>query len=160
MKPSMREALNEQMNKELYSGYLYLSMSAYFESEALLGFAQWMKDHAQEEVDHAMKIFHFMNERGQRVTLGAIDQPETEFASPLSVFEMALAHEKMVTGLINDLYELALSEKDHATAVFLQWFITEQVEEEATFGDILDQLKRAGTSEHALFMLDRHLISA
>ncbi len=153
----MEEALNEQINAELYSSYLYLSMSAYFESISLKGFAQWMKAQAEEELLHAIKFYDFVNERGGRVILKAIKAPETEWESPLAVFEAVLKHEQMVTGLINDLVNLAIEEKDHATNIFLQWFVSEQVEEEASAEEIVQKLKLMGEARGGMFMLDREL---
>jgi len=153
----MEEALNQQVNAELYSSYLYLSMSAYFESINLKGFANWMKVQAQEELLHAMKIYDFINERGGRVTLTSIDAPPTEWDSPLAAFEGVYEHECKVTGLINDLVNLALEEKDHASHIFLQWFVTEQVEEEASADEIVQRLKLMGDARGGLFMLDREL---
>ncbi len=153
----MEEALNEQINAELYSSYLYLSMSAYFESISLKGFAQWMKVQAEEELLHAMKFYDFVNERGGRVLLKEIKAPETDWESPLAVFEAVLRHEQFVTGLINNLVNLAIEEKDHATNIFLQWFVTEQVEEEATADEIVQKLKLMGEARGGMFMLDRQL---
>ena len=124
----MQDAINEQIKNELYSGYLYLAMAAYAEDQNLPGFAHWMKAQCQEEVEHAMKFFDYITERGGRVELGAIDQPPVEFESPTQIFEMTLEHERKVTALINSLYELALAEKDYPTQVLLHWFIEEQVE--------------------------------
>ncbi|MCK5556801.1 MAG: ferritin, partial [Candidatus Hydrogenedentes bacterium] len=123
----MRDALDEQLNWELYSAYLYVSMSAYFDSVNLPGFANWMRVQAQEELVHAMKFYDFINERGGRVTLQPVEGPPTEWSSPLDAFENAYRHEQKVTGLINDLVNLAVKERDHATNIFLQWFVTEQV---------------------------------
>jgi len=153
----MQEALNAQINAEWYSEYLYYSMSAYFESTGLPGMANWMNAQAQEEHIHAMKIYDYVNERGGRVVLRAIGAPPAEWESPLAVFEAALAHERKVPGLINDLMDLALSEKDHATAQFLQWFVEEQVEEEASADAIVQQLRWIGESGHGLLMLDKEL---
>jgi ferritin len=153
----MEEALNEQLNRELFSSYLYLSMAAYFESQAFSGMAQWMRFQAQEENAHAMKFYDFIHERNGRVKLKEIGEPKTEWDSPLNGFEEALGHERMITGAINDLAGLALEEKDHATNAFLQWFITEQVEEEATVQAILDKLNLVGDNGVALFMVDQEL---
>ena len=153
----MREALNDQLIAETYSGYLYLAMGAYFEAEGLRGFAHWMGIQAREEFFHAAKFYNFINERGGRVVLKAIDGPPTEWASPLAVFEAVLAHEQKVTGLINDLVGLAQEEKDHASGIFLQWFVTEQVEEEDSAGEILQQLKLVGEAGQGLFMLDKEM---
>jgi ferritin len=157
MNTKIQDALNAQINAEIYSSYLYLSMSAYFESQNLAGMANWMRNQAQEEMIHAMKFFGFVNEREGRVLLTQVDGPETEWNSPLDVFENALAHEKKVTGLINDLVDLSLAEKDHAANIFLQWFVTEQVEEEATASSIVDKLKLIGDNPVALYMLDGEL---
>jgi ferritin len=153
----MQEALNGQLNAELYSSYLYLSMAAYFQSLNLGGFGNWMRVQAQEEDMHAMKFYNFINERGGRVLLKPIDGPPTEWDSPLAAFEAVLEHEQKVTGLINELVELALSEHDHATNIFLQWFVTEQVEEEDSANDVIQQIKMVGGAEGGLFMLDREL---
>ena len=154
---TLQDAMNEQIKNELYSAYLYLSMSAYCETANLPGFAHWMRLQAQEEETHAMKFFDFIHERGGRVVLQAIDQPPAEFQSPLKVFKQTLEHEQKVTGLINDLYALAVQEKDYASQVFLQWFVTEQVEEEDSATQILETLKMIGDKSHALLMLDREL---
>ena len=153
----MEKAINDQMNAEFYSSYLYLAMSAYFESVGLGGCANWMRMQAQEEWFHGMKMFHFVNERGGRVKLQKIDEPASEWKSTLDVFENVLAHERKVTGLINDLVDKALDEKDHASNIFLQWFVTEQVEEEDTASGIVDKLKFIGKDASALFALDQEL---
>lgn len=154
---SMLKALNEQINHELYSSYLYLSMSAHFQEANLPGFAHWMALQSKEEYEHAMKIFRYITERNGRVVLDAIDRPPTEFKKPLEVLKQVLEHEKKVSGLINRLYEMAVKEKDYPTQVMLQWFITEQVEEEKTAGDIIEQLKMVGDMPAGLIMLDRQL---
>ncbi|MGC9348319.1 MAG: ferritin [Anaerolineae bacterium] len=153
----MQDAMNEQIKNELYSAYLYLSMAAYFETENLTGFAHWMREQAEEEQEHALKFFDFINERGGRVTLHAIDQPPADFGSPLNVFEETLSHEQKVTSLIHDLYALALEENDYASQVFLQWYVAEQVEEEANVTEILERLKMLGDRGQGLLMLDRAL---
>ncbi len=153
----LQGAINEQIKNELYSGYLYLAMSAYFEANNLPGFAGWMRAQAAEEQEHALKFFDFVNERGGRVELQAIDQPPVEFEGPLAIFQTTLEHEKKVTGLINGLYELALAEKDYPAQVMLQWFIDEQVEEEANATHIVETLKMVGEKGQALVMLDRQL---
>jgi ferritin len=154
---AVKDAMNRQIQHELYSAYLYLSMSAYCEAQNLPGFAHWMRLQAQEEVEHAMKFYNFVYDRGGRVTLLAIDQPPTEFQSPLDVFEKTLEHEQKVTGMIHDLYALAVQEKDYPSQVFLQWFVDEQVEEEKSAADIIEMLKRVGDHGPALIMLDREL---
>ncbi|MBL7153967.1 MAG: ferritin [Phycisphaerae bacterium] len=153
----IEKALNEQINAELYSAYLYLSMVAYFESVNLTGFATWMRAQTQEEIMHAMKMYDFINERGGRVILKAIEMPPPEWGSALAAFEAAYAHEQIVTGLINDLVNLAVAEKDHATNSFLQWFVNEQVEEETSADNVVQNLKMAQDAPGALFMLDREL---
>jgi len=153
----MEKALNKQINAELYSSYLYLSMSAYFESVSLAGLAHWMRQQAQEELFHGMKIFDFVNERGGRALLDSIEKPKSKWASTQAVFKNVLEHEQLVTSLINDLVNLALDERDHATNIFLQWFVSEQVEEEASAGEIVDKLKLIKNDPNGLFMLDREL---
>jgi ferritin len=154
---TIQGAINDQIKHEFFSSYLYLSMSAYFETLSLPGFASWMRVQSQEEHEHAMKFFDFLNDRGGSVELQALDQPAGEFQSPLDVFEQALAHERKVTSLIHRLYELALKESDYATQTLLQWFITEQVEEEKNAGQIVEQLKMTGGEPSALLLLDRDL---
>jgi ferritin len=153
----METSLNSQLNAELYSGYLYLSMNAYFKNLNLDGFANWMYAQALEELMHGMKFYAFINQRGGRVKLAEIAAPPVEWGSPLEVFEETLKHEQKVTGLINNLVEIALEERDHATQIFLQWFVTEQVEEEENVGGVLEQLKLLGEAQGGLFMIDREL---
>lgn len=157
MTPTMQTALNEQINHELYSAYLYLSMAAYFEGKNLPGFANWMKIQAQEETAHAMKFYNFIFDRNGTVTLKAIAQPPTEFKSSLEVFKQALEHEQKVTTLITKLYEQALTEKDYPTQVMLQWFIDEQVEEEKNVTEIIARLEMIGDSKGSLLYLDHEL---
>jgi ferritin len=154
---AMQDAINEQIKNELYSAYLYLAMAAYSEANSLSGFAHWLRVQSDEEVAHAMKFFDFVNERGGRVVLHAIDQPPVEFESPVEIFEQTLNHERKVTGMIHHLYELALEEKDYPAQVMLHWFIDEQVEEESNATQILDTLKMIGDKGQALVMLDREL---
>ena len=153
----MEKALNEQVNAALYSAYLYLSMEAYFKSLNLNGFANWMRVQTQEEVAHGMKIYGFIDERGGRITLKAIDGPQTKWDSPLAVFKEIFKHEQKVTSLINNLVNLAIEEKDHATNTFLQWFVNEQVEEEASADQVVQQLKMMEKAPGGMFMLDREL---
>ena len=153
----MQDALNGQLNAELYSSYLYLSMNAYFKSINLDGFANWMYYQALEELTHSMKFYDFIIQRGGKVNLQQVDAPPIAWDSPLAVFEATLEHEQKVTGLINDLVELALAEHDHATNIFLQWFVSEQVEEEESVGGVLEQLKLMGEAKGGLFMIDREL---
>jgi ferritin len=153
----VQDTINEQIKNELYSAYLYLSMSAHCEAANLHGFAHWMRVQSQEEVSHAMKFFEFVFDRGGRVVLQAIDQPPVDFKSPLDLFQQTLQHEQKVTGMINHIYDLAAKENDYATQTFVQWFITEQVEEEKNASQILEQLKVVGDQPAALFMLDSYL---
>jgi len=144
IKEKIQDALNKQINAELYSSYLYLSMSAYFESINLKGCANWMRVQTQEELVHAMKFYDYLIERGGKVILSSIESPPTEWPSPLAIFEQAYQHEQKVTGLINGLVDLAIAEKDHATNNFLQWFVSEQVEEEASADEVAQKIKLMG----------------
>ena len=153
----MQDALNEQIREELASAYIYLSMAAYCESINLGGFAHWMQAQSNEEMAHAMKFYGYIHERGGRVVLDAIEQPPTEFAGPLDVFEKTLAHEQYITERIHKLYALAVEESDYASLSILQWFVDEQVEEENSATEILEILKMIGEKGQALFMLDRQL---
>ena len=154
---AIQDAMNEQIKNEFYSAYQYLSMAAYCESANLPGFAHWMRTQSQEEMEHAMKFYDFILARNGRVVLQAMDQPVVDFVSPLEVFEQALEHEREVTAMINDLYGLAVRENDYASQAFLQWFVTEQVEEEKNAGDVVDTLKMVGEKSESLFLLDREL---
>ncbi|MBM9603239.1 ferritin [Desulfopila inferna] len=149
--------LNRQINAEMFSSYLYLSMSGWLESKGLTGFAIWMRAQAKEETFHAEKIYTYVHERGGRVILEAIDKPESEWDSPLHIFREALKHEEMISGMINDLVDLAIKEKDHASNNFLQWFIAEQVEEEANVGNVVDRLALIGDDSAGLFALDMEM---
>ena len=151
------EALNKQINNEIYSAYLYLSMSAHSTFIGLKGFANWFMVQYQEEMVHAMKIYDYINAQGGQVKLMAVAQPPTEFGSPLEMFEKTLEHEKFVTKCINDLVDLAIEEKDHASNIFLQWFVTEQIEEEANDNEIISKLKLVGKEVNGLFMIDKEL---
>ena len=153
----LETALNKQINAELYSAYMYLAMSSHFETANLPGFAAWLKAQAGEEVGHAMKILGYVVERRGTVVLDAVDKPPSKWASPLKAFEAVSEHEVKVTGLINKLAELAAAENDHASGVFLQWFISEQVEEEATADQIVQKLKKIGDSANGLLLLDHQL---
>jgi ferritin len=150
----MTAALNDQITKEFYSAYLYMSMSAYFEGETLPGLAKWMRTQAQEESCHALMFFNYVCEQGGGVQLGAIKAPASSFKSPVEVLEQTLEHEKAVTASIYKLADLALELRDHATRQFLEWFIKEQVEEEASAGTMRDQLKRVADG-NGLFVLDK-----
>jgi ferritin len=153
----IQEAINDQIHHEWHSAYVYLSMSAYLEAANFNGFAQWMRMQSKEEVNHAMKLFDYVNDRNGRVTLKALEQPPVDFKSVLDTFENALKHEMKVTQMIHTLYELATRENDYATQVALQWFINEQVEEEATATKVVDRLKIAGNDGAALLLLDREM---
>lgn len=153
----LESAINDQIQRELASAYIYLSMAAYFEANTLPGFANWMHIQFHEEQAHAFKFFNFVYDRGGVVKLQAIEQPPVEFESSLDVFEQTLAHEQKVTGHINDLYALAVEERDYPSQTLLQWFIDEQVEEEKNASDIIDMLKMVEGNAHALLMLDREL---
>jgi len=154
---AMQKAINEQINKELFSSYLYLSMAAYFENRNLPGFAHWMHLQAEEERLHGMKFYEHLLDRGGKVLLAPLAGPETEWKSNLEVFKQVQTHEAAVTASINSLYELALQEKDYPSQVLLQWFITEQVEEEKNAAEIVDQLQLIDAKGTAVLMLDHQL---
>ena len=156
----MEKALNEQVNKEMYSAYLYMSMSAHSDAIGLKGFANWFMVQYHEEMMHAMKIYEYIQRQGGKVKIAAIEKPPSEFESPLDMFEKTLVHEKFVTKSINDRVDLAIAEKDHATHIFLQWYVTEQIEEEENDNDIIAKLKLVGLGEggkNGLFMIDKEL---
>lgn len=153
----VQNAINDQIHHEFHSAYVYLSMSAYLEAANFTGFAKWMRMQAGEEVSHAMRLFDYVNDRNGRVQLKALEQPPADFKSVLDTFEQALQHEQKVTGMIHSLYALATKENDYATQVALEWFIREQVEEEATATKVVDRLKIAGNDGAALLMLDNEM---
>ncbi len=153
----MEEEINKQINAEIYSAYLYLSMEAYFKSVNLSGFANWMNVQVQEEMSHARIFFDYLDERGGRVELFAIETPPKEWKSPLDVFEATYKHEQKITALINNLMNIAAEEKDYATMKKLQWFVDEQVEEEGNDVKIIEDLKLVGEKGNGLFMIDREL---
>ena len=157
LKENVQKTLNEQLNAELYSSYLYLSMSAYFQSVELKGFANWMRVQAQEELTHAMKFYDYVNESGGRVILKEISTPQTEWDSPRAAFEHVFQHEQKVTSLIENLVGLATKEKDHATKNFLKWFVKEQVEEESSANEVLEKVKLSGDDSSGLLSLDQEL---
>jgi ferritin len=157
MDKQLEKLIQEQIKNEWYSAYLYLSMAAYFETVTLEGFAAWMYKQAGEEQVHGKKMFDFLIDRGVKVVLQAIQQPPADFASPQAVFEMSLEHEKKVTGLINAIADQADKVNDHPTKVFIQWFITEQVEEEKNASRILDLLKKIPAGSAGIFQLDHQL---
>ena len=154
MDPNVRTLVNDQIAHEFHAAYLYLAMAAHFEAENYEGFAQWMRMQAREETGHAMRLFEYLVERGERIELKQIDQPPTSFGTPQEVFRAALDHERKVTGLINRIYEAAVGANDYPTQIMLQWFIREQVEEENSTGAAVDQLERAGDNKAALMFLD------
>jgi len=154
---TMEDALNEQMNREMYSAYLYMSMSAHCANKGLKGFANWFMVQYHEEMLHAMKFYEYINLQGGKVVLKALAQPPAEFESPLDMFGKTLQHEQYITSSINDLMELAISEKDHASRIFLQWYVTEQVEEESNDNEIIARLNIVKDDAHALMMLDSEL---
>ena len=154
---ALQGALNDQIHKEYYSSYLYLAMSAYLEAQNLPGAAKWNRIQSQEELSHALKLFDHMIDRGNRVTLAAIQQPPAGYGSALQLFEEVLEHEQHVTASIHALYALAVKKQDYPAQVMLQWFVTEQVEEEKTASQVVEQLKAVGESKTSLMLLDRHL---
>ncbi len=153
----LEDAINDQINAELYSAYIYLSMSSWFDSMNLKGMSRWMSIQSKEEVEHAMKFAAYVMERGGRVLYKPVEGPETEWVSPLEAFKVAYEHEKYVTRRINDLMDLAVAEKDYASQALLQWFVTEQVEEEANADEIVSKLEMIGEGKHGLLMIDREL---
>lgn len=153
----MNDAFNDQVNKEMFSSYLYLAMSAWLAKNGLPGFAVWMRVQADEEYEHCMRIFDYILERGGHIQLSAVAAPQTEWKNVEDVVQEVVSHEAMVTGLINDLMNVALAEKDHAATIFLQWFVAEQVEEEANVGEVLDRVRLVGSDSGALYHLDMEL---
>jgi ferritin len=153
----MEKAINDQIAEEFSSSYIYLAMASYSESINLKGFATWFRMQAEEENTHAFKLYDYLQDRGGKVVLQAIPEPQSEFSSIQDAFEKTLAHEQYITGKINELNALAISENDFATQAHLQWFITEQVEEEATAEDILNQIKMVDAKPGSLFYIDRHI---
>ena len=157
LSPKIQEAFNKQINAELYSSYLYFSMSAYFEAKSFKGMASWMRIQGQEELGHAMRFYKFITDRNGAIVPKQIDAPPTQWDSPLHVFQDALAHECKITAMINDEMTLSFSEKDHAAHTFLEWLINEQVEEESVALSIVDKLKLVGDNGVALFLIDNEL---
>jgi len=151
----MIKALNKQINEELFSGYLYLAMAAWLEDKKFPGFANWMKKQSGEEYGHAMKLYHYLEEQGARIELDAIAKPQKDWKSVKEIFQASLKHEQHITECINNLVDDAIKLKDHATNIFLHWFVSEQVEEEKSVGEMLDKLEMIGDKPHTLFMLDR-----
>ena len=151
---AVQDAINDQIHHEIYSAYLYLAMSAHFEAQSFPGFAAWMRKQYAEEMEHALKLFDYVNERGGRVVLQAIEQPQVEWGTPLEIFQEVLSHEQKVTALIHKLYEVALAEKDYATQVMLHWFIEEQVEEEDNAGGMVDRLSMVADQKTGMLQLD------
>ena len=157
LKKKIEKAINAQINAEAFSAYLYYSMAAYMESLSLKGCSHWLHVQALEEITHVQRFFNYANDRGGRVALGAIEAPQLQWKSPLAAFEAAYKHEIKITGLINKLMDLALKEGDHATVSFLQWFVTEQVEEEASADEVVQKLKLVDKTEGGLFLLDQEM---
>ena len=157
LSPKMQKVLNTHLNEEFYSSYLYLSMAAYFESKNLKGFANWMRVQSTEEQMHGMKFFNFILQKGGKVSLAQINVPKLAWKNLKEVFADTLKHEQKITGLINKLVETAISEKDYATHTFLQWFVTEQVEEEANVEEIIQKIDMIGDNKSGLYMLDNEL---
>jgi ferritin len=153
----MEEALNGQINKEMYSAYLYMSMSAHSTNLGLPGFANWFMVQYHEEMEHAMKIYDYVNDQGGKIKFYAIDEPLSIFKDVMDMFQKTLKHEQFITKSINELVDLAIKEKDHATQIFLQWFVTEQIEEEGNDNDIIAKLKLTGDKGNGLFMIDKEL---
>lgn len=153
----MQEALNEQVNKEFYSAYMYLAMSAYCNTIGLPGFANWMRMQYEEESLHVTKMYDYILDQGGVIHLKTIEEPEQTFGTPLEIFEQTLEHEQYVTGLIHKLMDLAVEERDYATQAFLQWYVTEQVEEEANVNDIVAPLRMVGDDKGGLMMIDQQL---
>lgn len=156
---TIQESINKQISLEFGSSQAYLAMAAYFENLNLTGFAHWFRVQAQEEVVHAMKFFDYVNDRGGRVRIGAVSEPQNEYASPLDAMEQALGHERKVTASIHAIHDLAVREKDAATQSMLKWFIDEQVEEEKSANEIIQQIKLVGGDGLGLYMIDRQLAS-
>jgi ferritin len=157
MKGAVRDAMEEQIKHEFYSAYLYLSMAGSLEVANLTGFAHWMREQSREELGHAMRFFDFLLDRGEHVQLRAVEEPPYAFGSSLDTFEQALEHEKEITARINDLYELAVQENDYPAQILLNWFVTEQVEEESSATEIVERLRMAGEDGAALLLLDSEL---
>lgn len=153
----MVKSINKQINREIYSAYLYGGMASFAVSEGLVGVANWFNVQVQEEMSHANKMYDYVNQQGGRVLLLDIEAPPQDFKTVNDLFNLTLEHEKVVTGLINGLVDIARAEKDHATEIFLQWFVTEQVEEESNAMDILQRLKLMGSEGNSLFLLDAEL---
>lgn len=157
MSKKMVDAINEQIKNEFYSAYMYLAMSAYLADLGLPGFASWMRIQAKEEVTHANKMYDYVLTRGGTIELKTIDAPPSAWKNPLDVMQAGLAHEQFVTKCINEMSDLAVKEKDHATQIFLSWYVTEQVEEEENFTDLVNALKLIKGEGQGLLMLDREL---
>lgn len=154
---AMQDAFNKQINEELYSAYIYASMANFFEHRSLKGFANWMRVQSEEELGHARRFVTFMNDRGGRVILDTVKAPRIDWETPLEVFENAYAHECHISACINDLSTMSINEKDHASHAFLEWFVTEQVEEESAADEIVQQLRLMEGAPGGLFMMDREL---
>lgn len=156
----LKQAINDQINKEFYSSYLYLAMAAHFDAIALPGFAKWMKVQAAEEWSHGMKFYEYLYEAGSSVELKAIELPPAKFGTPKEIFQQVFAHEQLVTASINAIYFLAKEENDPKTELMLHWFINEQVEEEKNARDLIDQLEMAGSGSFGILFMDKHVLGA
>ncbi len=156
----LKKAINEQINKEFYSSYLYLAMASHFDSNALPGFAKWMKVQASEEWGHGMKFYDYLTEVGAEVVLKTIELSPVTFGTPKEIFQQVLAHEQFVTASINDIYALAKEENDPKTELMLHWFINEQVEEEKNARDLIDQLEMAGPNSFGIMFMDKHVLGS
>lgn len=157
MKERIAQEINMQINEEMFSAYLYLAMAADFEAKNLPGFAAWMMAQYQEEMEHAMKFYHYLNERGAKVEFREIAKPQASWNSPLEAFEASLKHEKHITGRIHTMMKAAIEEEDYATQIMLQWFVSEQVEEEASVDAVVEKLKLINNSPQGIYMLDKEL---
>ena len=157
IKEKVAQALNQQFNKEMFSAYFYLGMSAHSESMGLRGAAHWFMAKYMEEQDHAMKIYRYVLDQGAEVTLDSVDKPDQNWASLAQMLERTLEHERLVTESVNNLMDVAIDERDHATQIFLHWFVTEQIEEEATVNDLISRLKLVGGKDEGLYLIDNEL---
>ncbi|MBN1578130.1 MAG: ferritin [Chitinispirillaceae bacterium] len=153
----LEKEINGQVNKEMYSAYLYMAMSAHANARGLKGISRWFMVQYHEEMVHAMKFYEYLQDQGNDVVLGAIEKPEGSFTTAMSLYEAALKHERFITGSINDLVDIAIAEKDHASKAFLDWYVTEQVEEEQNDTEIIQTLKMIGDNTAALYLYDKEL---
>ena len=157
LNPKIEKAINDQINAEIYSAYLYYSMAAYFENMSLKGFSHWLRVQALEELTHVQKFYGYVFERGGRIEMQAVEAPQAEWESPLAVFQNVYEHEAEVSAMVNTLLDLSIAESDHATSNFLQWFVAEQVEEEASADEVVQRLKLVEKTDGGLFLLDQEM---